>query len=239
MITKLYKSDSRGHADHGWLKTSHSFSFANYFDRSRLHFGALRVLNDDYIAPERGFGMHPHDNMEIITIPLSGTVLHKDTMGHSQTIGVDEVQHMSAGTGIYHSEYNASAEEELRLLQIWIMPDKMNIEPTYSQLKFSRQDAQGKWQTLVAPFGEQGLSINQQSKISRVFLKAGDEIEYENSSYGWGNFIFVIEGRIECNSEKAGLRDAIEINGNEKIKIKALDDSYILNIETEDYKNKN
>lgn len=239
MYTKLYKADSRGHADHGWLKTAHSFSFANYFDRSRMHFGNLRVLNDDYIAPGKGFGMHPHDNMEIVTIPLTGAVLHEDNMGHSQTIGVDEVQHMSAGTGIYHAEYNASSSEELTLLQIWIMPDQMNIKPSYSQKEFDRQLAQGKWQTLVEPEGTEGLPINQNSKISRVFLKKDDTIEYRNSDYGWGNFVFVIDGEIEAESTVAGRRDALEMVGYDKIRIKAIEDSYILNIETEDYINKN
>ena len=239
MNSKLIKSDSRGAADHGWLKTHHSFSFANYFDRSRMHFGNLRVLNDDSIAPGKGFGKHPHDNMEIVTIPLTGALMHEDSMGHMQPIGVDEVQHMSAGTGIYHSEFNASESEELTLLQLWIMPLKQNIAPTYSQRWFDRSKATVKWQTLVDPEGNEGLPINQNSKISRVFLAKGTKITYENSSYGWGNFLFVIEGAIGCNQVIAERRDAIELQGAANFEIEAIEDAYVLNIETAEYINKN
>lgn len=232
MKTVLYKSDSRGKANHGWLNTHHSFSFANYFDRNRMHFGALRVLNDDVINAGMGFGKHPHDNMEIITIPLSGAVMHEDSMGHKQSISPNEVQHMSAGTGIFHSEFNANSDKELSLLQIWIMPEEMNIKPTYKQVEFDIAPAQGSWQILIDSEGTSGLKINQKSKISRTFLKEGERIDYINSDYGWGNFIFLIEGEIEINSNILQKRDALEITEASTFQIIAKKESYILNIET-------
>lgn len=129
MKTKLYTSDSRGYADHGWLKTNHTFSFANYYNPERIHFGALRVLNDDWVAAGEGFGKHPHDNMEIITIPFSGEILHQDSMGNKGVIKPGEIQVMSAGTGIFHSEYNHSKDQPLTLFQIWIIPNKKNVTP--------------------------------------------------------------------------------------------------------------
>lgn len=235
MKTQLYKSESRGNANHGWLKTNHSFSFANYYDRTRMHFGAIRVLNDDVIAAGKGFGKHPHDNMEIITIPLSGAVMHEDSMGHKQTISPNEVQHMSAGTGIFHSEYNASTDDELTLLQIWIMPKLLNIKPIYNQVEFDLTKASGKWQTIIDQEGTSGLKINQESKISRAFLKAGEHIEYTNSDFGWGNYIFLIEGEIEIGSETLNKRDALEITEVKSFEITAKKESYILNIETTNF----
>ena len=135
MNTVLHKSSTRGHADHGWLKAYHSFSFANYYNPERMHFGVLRVLNDDSIAPSKGFGTHPHDNMEIITIPFEGGLEHKDSMGNSSVINAGEIQVMSAGTGIYHSEFNANNDSFVKLLQIWIFPNKKSVTPRYDQIK--------------------------------------------------------------------------------------------------------
>jgi redox-sensitive bicupin YhaK (pirin superfamily) len=164
MKTILHKSHTRGHANHGWLDTYHSFSFANYFNPERIQFGNLRVLNDDIVAPGSGFGKHPHDNMEIITIPIKGSLMHEDSMGHKQEITENEVQVMSAGTGIFHSEFNASGTDFVNLLQIWVLPDKRNIEPTYDQKKFDSKGAINQWQTLVSP--ENGpLKLNQQTLI--------------------------------------------------------------------------
>lgn len=147
----FHAANERGHADHGWLNAHHSFSFAGYHDPSKIHFGALRVLNDDIVAPGMGFGKHPHDNMEIITIVLSGALEHKDSMGHTQAIKTNEVQVMSAGTGVFHSEYNHSHTEEVNLLQIWIFPEKRNVEPQYDQRLFDPAERINKWQTLVSP----------------------------------------------------------------------------------------
>ncbi len=230
MKTTLHRANTRGHADHGWLKTHHTFSFANYYDPERVHFGNLRVLNDDIIAPGTGFGKHPHDNMEIITIPLSGTVMHQDSMGHKQTIGPNEVQVMSAGTGIFHSEYNASEKEELSLLQIWIFPEKKNIKPVYDQVKFDTVEAQNKWQFLVN--GVNGpLRINQQASIARVFLSQGHEISYWHSSLSRKSYVFLIDGEIEAGNIALQPRDGLGIEEIEEFKIKALKDSYLINIE--------
>jgi len=147
----LHKSDTRGHANHGWLKAKHSFSFASYYNPERMNFGALRVLNDDIVQPKMGFGTHPHQNMEIITIPLKGALSHKDSMGNKRTIEVNEIQVMSAGTGVTHSEFNDSKTEEVSLLQLWIIPQEMNIKPNYEQRQFSEEGKMNQIQTVVAP----------------------------------------------------------------------------------------
>ncbi|MFW6370882.1 MAG: pirin family protein, partial [Bacteroidota bacterium] len=164
----IHRSNTRGHHNYGWLDTRHTFSFAQYFDPQRTGFGALRVLNDDVVKPNMGFGEHPHDNMEIISIPIKGTLKHKDSAGHEQIIKEHEVQVMSAGTGVFHSEYNASKDEDVNFLQIWIYPDKKNVSPSYNQKYFEAEDAQDKWQLLVGPNGEDGLHINQNATISRA-----------------------------------------------------------------------
>lgn len=144
MKTTIHKAKTRGHANHGWLNSYHTFSFANYYDPDRVHFGNLRVLNDDVVAPGMGFGKHPHDNMEIISIPLKGSLAHEDSMGQKEIIKENEVQVMSAGTGIFHSEFNASQSETVNFLQLWILPEKKNIKPTYSQFAFNISDAQNQ-----------------------------------------------------------------------------------------------
>jgi redox-sensitive bicupin YhaK (pirin superfamily) len=229
MKTTLHRANTRGHADHGWLNTHHTFSFANYYDPERVHFGNLRVLNDDVIAPGTGFGKHPHDNMEIITIPISGTVLHQDSMGHKQTIGPNEVQVMSAGTGIFHSEYNASGTEELSLLQIWIFPEKKNIKPVYDQVKFDENEAQNRWQFLVN--GDGPLKINQQASISRVFLTKGHEITYSHSNLSRKSYVFLIDGEIEVGNIVLQKRDGLGLEDCSEFNVKALKDSYLINIE--------
>ena len=152
----LYRAESRGHANHGWLDSYHSFSFANYYDPEKMHFGALRVLNDDTVAPGMGFGAHPHDNMEIISIPLEGNLRHQDNMGHATVIRKGDVQAMSAGTGIRHSEYNESKENPVKFLQIWIIPDRRQVQPRYSQVTLNEKDRHNKLQQIVSPDGEEG-----------------------------------------------------------------------------------
>jgi len=229
----IYKSESRGKFQNDWLNTRYSFSFADYFDRERMNFGALRVLNDDIVQPGMGFGTHPHDNMEIITIPLSGKLAHRDSMGHQQEIGVDEVQVMSAGTGIFHSEFNPSPTEEVSLFQIWIYPKKRNIEPIYNQRVFNSKDAQSKWNEIVSgDFSNQDvLHINQDAKISRVFLKQGEVVDYHLNESSYGSFIFMVYGQVEIEGEKLDSRDAIGIYNTKTLKINATKDSYVLNIE--------
>jgi len=229
MKTKLYEASSRGYANYGWLDTHYSFSFADYYNPDRIHFGNLRVLNDDIVQTGSGFGKHPHDNMEIVTVPIYGKLSHKDSMGHEQTIGPDEVQVMSAGTGIFHSEYNNS-NEDVNILQLWIFPKTKNTKPTYDQAVFNREEAQGKWQFLVN--GEKSpLTINQQARISRVFIEKDEKIEYSLMPGAYGNFLFVIDGAIEVENTTANKRDAIEITQTEKFSVTAKEKTYLLNIE--------
>ncbi|HNW49959.1 MAG TPA: pirin family protein [Prolixibacteraceae bacterium] len=230
MITVVHKANTRGHANHGWLDTHHTFSFANYWDPERVHFGNLRVLNDDIIAAGTGFGKHPHDNMEIITVPITGKVLHQDSMGHTQTIGVNEVQVMSAGTGIFHSEYNASETDDLSLLQIWILPEKRNIKPVYNQLLFDSEMAQNRWQILVDD--ENGpLKINQHAVISRIFLDKGKEVSYSLKRGSERSYLFVIEGSVEMDGVKFDARDGVGLEETNEFKMKALTKALVLNIE--------
>lgn len=229
----IYRANSRGHFKNEWLNTKYSFSFADYHDRNRMNFGVLRVLNDDIIKPGTGFGMHPHDNMEIITIPLKGSLKHKDSMGNIQALNPNEVQVMSAGTGIFHSEFNDSDNEEVELFQIWIYPALKNIVPSYDQKVFDTEDAQNKWQLLVSGFETKNgsLTINQNAKISRVFLKAGKELEYKIDNHSLGCFLMVASGEIEIDNEILNHRDTIGITECGQLKIKAKEDSFIINIE--------
>lgn len=232
----VYKANTRGHFQNEWLNTSYSFSFADYYDRNHMHFGALRVLNDDVIQPSTGFGKHPHDNMEIITIPIYGSLSHEDSMGHRQEIKANEVQVMSAGTGIFHSEFNANPTEEVNLLQIWIFPAKRNIKPSYDQKVFDPELARGQWQTLVSAYeAENGsLTINQNAKIKRVFLNKGETIDYQLNEQSYGSFIFVINGQVEIDHNELSKRDAMGITETKQFTIKAEENSYVLNIEVPD-----
>lgn len=229
----FHAANERGHADHGWLNAHHSFSFAGYHDPSKVHFGALRVLNDDIVAPGMGFGKHPHDNMEIITIVLRGALEHKDSMGHTQAIKPNEVQVMSAGTGVFHSEYNHSRTEEVNLLQIWIFPEKRNVEPRYDQRLFDSAERNNKWQTLVSPMGkmDNGLKINQQGWILRSNLQTGNALDYMVHTKDHGVYLFVIDGSVTVEGQTLNKRDAIGISDIEKLKIEAIADSDILLLE--------
>jgi hypothetical protein len=236
MKSIIYKAGSRGHFENEWLNTRYSFSFADYFDRSRVHFGALRVLNDDIIQPNGGFGKHPHDNMEIITVPLSGKLVHQDSMGHEQEIKVNEVQVMSAGSGIFHSEFNASQTDECHLLQIWIYPSVKNIKPRYDQKYFDPELAKNNWQFLVSGHDNSNgaLPIHQNAKISRLILSSGNNKSYTLSEQSFGSFVFVIKGEIEIENNKLLERDSISIYNTKTFRIKAKRDSHILNIEVPD-----
>jgi quercetin 2,3-dioxygenase len=229
MKTELYKSNTRGHANYGWLDTNYSFSFADYYNSERVHFGNLRVLNDDIIDADNGFGRHPHDNMEIITVPIYGQLTHKDSMGHEQVIGVNEVQVMSAGTGLFHSEYNNS-DEAANILQIWIFPKQKNIKPTYDQAWFDPKEAAGKWQFLINNEASP-LKINQDARISRIKLEKDAETKYTLLPGSHGTFLFVIEGSVTVNGIKLDKRDALEISETKEFKVIGNEDSYLLNIE--------
>ncbi len=212
MKLTVHRSGCRGHADHGWLKTWHSFSFASYYNPDRMHFGALRVLNDDIIEAGMGFGTHPHDNMEIITIVLDGELEHRDSMGNGSVIRPGEVQVMSAGTGIKHSEFNHSEANEAKLLQIWVFPDKKNVEPRYGQAKFEEDEMNGKWRTVVSPDGQdESLWIHQQAWFSLGDFRPGSTVGYQLKKADNLIYLFVISGEVEVGAEKLNQRDALGI----------------------------
>ena len=232
MKTILHKAETRGGANHGWLNAKHTFSFANYYDPSRMNFGALRVLNDDIIAPSMGFGTHPHDNMEIITIPLSGDLEHKDSMGFSEVIRENDVQILSAGTGIQHSEKNKSHENEVRLLQIWIFPKERNIKPNYDQKTFLPEEKMNKMLQIVSPIGdEKGIDINQDVWFSIGKLDAGFEDTYTLRKKGNGVYAFVIEGDVSIDNEALNRRDGLGISETDSFKIKANGNAELLLME--------
>lgn len=232
MKTVFHPESSRGQMDYGWLKARYSFSFARWFNPERVQFGALRVLNDDRVAKGQGFGTHPHDNMEIITIPLEGAVAHKDSMGSAETVSAGEVQVMSAGTGIQHSEFNPSETEDLRLFQIWIFPRERGVEPRYEQKRFAADDRAGKLQLLVSPDGEgESLWINQDAWLSRIDLKAGEEFEYKLRRSGDGVYVMNIDGAAQIDSESLSTRDAMGVWDTDGFEITAEQDTQLLFIE--------
>ena len=228
--TVFHAADKRGHADHGWLNARHSFSFASYHDPSKVHFGMLRVLNDDIVSPGMGFGKHPHDNMEIITIVLDGTLEHKDSMGHTQTIVPNEAQVMSAGTGVVHSEYNHSKDKHVNLLQSWIFPAKTNVQPRYDQRMFAPEERINKLQTLVSPIDntDDGLKINQDAWIYRTTLEAGKSLSLTPHSKKHGLYIFVIDGKINAGTQLLGKKDALGISETDSVDLSAIDTSDVL-----------
>ncbi|EGV45016.1 pirin family protein [Bizionia argentinensis JUB59] len=235
MKTILYKAEDRGFANHGWLQANHSFSFANYFDKEKMNFGALRVLNDDVIAPKMGFGTHPHENMEIITIPLSGVLKHRDDMHQDwQSVSSDEVQVMSAGTGIQHSEINGSEKEHLNIFQIWITPNKQNVNPRYGQKKFLKEDRNNNLQILVISMDdshEGSLKINQDAVISRIDLDADKTYNYTLKSNNHGVYIMNISGNVTIDSTTLETRDALGVSQTDQFLITANDASGLLFIE--------
>jgi len=217
-----HNANSRGLVDHGWLKSNHSFSFANYYNSDRMNFGALRVLNDDIVQPKMGFGTHPHQNMEIISIPLKGTLSHKDSMNNIRSLEVNEVQVMSAGTGLTHSEFNDSKTDEVHFLQLWITPEKLGITPSYNQKIFNPENRKNKFQTLVSPKNNHvkgSLSINQQAYISIIDLDEGVCLEYKLHN---GAYFFIIQGKIVIENEELGSRDALGVTLTNKVTLKAI-----------------
>lgn len=228
--TIFHSADSRGHADHGWLNAKHSFSFAGYYDPSRIHFGALRVLNDDIVAPGMGFGKHPHDNMEIITIVLEGALEHKDSMGHTEAIHPGEVQVMSAGTGVFHSEYNHNRDKEVNLLQTWIFPDKKNVQPRYDQRMFDAEGRNNKLQLLVSPIynDDEGLKIHQNAWVYRTNLEKGMSLRHNMHSNRNGVYMFVIDGKINTEGQQLNKRDAIGISETDSFEFTAEENSDLI-----------
>lgn len=233
MKYELHPASSRGTADYGWLKATYSFSFANYYNPARIHFGALRVLNDDYIEGGMGFGKHPHDNMEIVTIPLSGAVAHEDSTGMKGIVKAGDVQIMSAGTGIFHSEKNASHTEPLQLFQVWVLPKLKDIAPRYDQRTYDVSEYKNNWKTIVSPLGSavDSLQVNQDTYFNITHLDAGLSLDYAFHFDRQGAFIMVIEGQIEVAGQTLNRRDAIGISETAGVSIKATENSQVLLIE--------
>lgn len=219
----LHKADTRGHANHGWLDSKHTFSFANYYNPERMHFGVLRVLNDDQVAPGMGFGTHPHENMEIISIPLEGDLEHKDSMGNIAVIRHGDIQVLSAGTGITHSEYNKNKDKEVKFLQIWIFPNKQNVTPRYSQISLKIEDRHNNFQQIISPNSDDdGAWINQNAWFSMGNFDSEFETTYNLKSSQNGVYIFVLEGEIEVNGQILSKRDGFGIWDTDSFSLKAL-----------------
>lgn len=228
----IHRADTRGFADHGWLKSFHTFSFANYRNAERMNFGLLRVLNDDTVAAGMGFGEHPHDNMEIVSIALKGSLEHQDSMGNKTIIKPNEVQIMSAGTGVRHSEYNHSKEEEVKFLQIWVFPKEKNIKPRYEQKTFSPEDKKNKLKTVVSPDHTGGsITINQDAYFSLGILDKGTIVNYKVNKSGNGVYLFVLEGTLEVGDEILNRRDGMGISETESFDVKATSSAEVLLME--------
>ncbi len=227
----IQKASDRGAANHGWLNAKYYFSFSNYQDPEKIHFGALRVLNDDIVAGGGGFPPHPHDNMEIVTIPLSGALAHKDNTGGAGIIKAGDVQIMSAGTGVQHSEVNESKTEAVNLFQLWVFPKKSNIKPRYDQRTFDVNDRINKWEVVVSPNeADNALWINQDSIFALTKLEAGKSLSYENSFKGNGVYLVVINGTVTVNDTVLNKRDAAGIEAD-SFTITASEDAELLAVE--------
>jgi redox-sensitive bicupin YhaK (pirin superfamily) len=234
MKTIIHKADTRGYADHGWLKSHHTFSFASYQDSERMNFGMLRVLNDDVVQPKMGFGTHPHQNMEIISIPLKGALSHKDNMGNKRAIEVGEVQVMSAGIGLTHSEFNDSKTDAVNFLQLWIIPEEISVEPNYEQREFTDEGKKNQLQTIVAPKDKlegDALPLSQQAYIYRTNLEIDKSIGVILKSQENGLYIFVVDGEIEVEGNLLSKRDAIGVSETKQILIKSKENSELIIIE--------
>ena len=224
----IIQSDSRGKADHGWLKARHTFSFADYYDPARVHFGALRVINEDRVAPGQGFATHPHRDMEILTYIISGTIEHKDSMGNGTLIRAGELQRMTAGTGVLHSEFNPSEDEELHLLQIWIMPEAKNLEPGYEQTLFAREDKLNALRLVASRHGRNGsLTIHQDVDLYASVLETGHEVALDDVA-ARRVFVQVVSGDIDVNGEALGAGDGAQIRGSDTVRIAARSEAEFL-----------
>ena len=232
MKTNLFKASDRGSADYGWLKPNYYFSFSQYHNPAKVHFGLLRVLNDDFIAGGGKFQTHPHDNMEIVTIPFTGALQHKDSTGGEGVIKAGDIQIMSAGTGVQHSEANASETDPVTLFQIWVFPKENNIKPRYDQRNFDVNDRNNKWQIVVSPKAEDdALWINQDARFSLAKMDGGNSLTYENGFNGNGVFLVVINGSVKVNDIELGKRDAVGIYDTDSFTITASAAAELLAIE--------
>jgi len=232
MKTIFYPAAERGHANFGWLDSHHSFSFGQWHNAQKMHFGALRVLNDDMVKAGAGFGTHPHDNMEIVSIPLSGALAHKDSTGTSEVINTGDVQIMSAGSGISHSEFNASKTDAVNFLQVWLFPKQRDIKPRYDQKTFNPAERINQWQVVVSPDEkDKAVWINQDAKFSLATIEAGAVLDYKNAFAGNGVYFFVLEGKATIAEKELNKRDAIGISETDHVTVKATDTSSVLAIE--------
>lgn len=232
MNTVVHKASTRGHANHGWLDSHHTFSFANYYNPERMNFGVLRVLNDDRVAAGKGFGTHPHDNMEIISIPLSGDLEHKDSMGNVAVIKEGDVQVMSAGTGIFHSEYNKKTDEEVRFLQIWVFPNKKNVEPRYDQISISSIKKPNEFYQILSPNKEdQGVWVHQDAWFHLGDFEANKTGSYALKKPGNGMYVFVLDGSVEIDGQQLDKRDGFGMWNKTGFELKATEKSRVLLME--------
>ena len=220
--TILHKAASRGDANHGWLHSRHTFSFADYYNPERVHFGALRVLNDDHVAAGMGFGTHPHDNMEIISIPLEGDLEHRDNMGNVAVIKNGDVQVMSAGTGITHSEYNKNKDKPVKFLQIWVFPNRNNVKPRYDQITLNINDRRNKFQQILSPDADdEGVWIYQDAWFHLGRFDKGFSVNYNIKKSSNGVYAFIIKGEVSIEGNNLNERDGLGIWNTDKISIKA------------------
>ncbi|MFZ4401217.1 MAG: pirin family protein [Bacteroidales bacterium] len=230
--TILHKAETRGDANHGWLHSRHSFSFANYYNQERMNFGALRVLNDDIVSGGQGFGMHPHDNMEIISIPLVGDLEHKDNMGNVAIIKKGDIQVMSAGTGVFHSEYNKNKDSEVNFLQIWVISNKRNVKPRYDQKSIKEMEKENAFYQILSPYSNnQGVWIYQDAWFYLGDFKSGNKETYIFNKEGNGLYIFLLEGQIDVDGQILDKRDGYGIWNTDNVSIKACKDARILLME--------
>lgn len=232
MKTDIQRSAERGSADYGWLKPNYYFSFSQYYNPHRMHFGLLRVLNDDFVAGGGGFPPHPHDNMEIVTIPLTGALQHKDSTGGQGIIRAGDIQIMSAGSGVQHSEFNASATEPVTLFQVWLFPKEKDIKPRYDQRTFDTEERKDKWQIIVSPREEdRALWINQDARFALTNMSEGSSLSYTNAFPGNGVFLVVISGEAEVSGQMLKRRDAMGISETDSFSVTATENAELLVIE--------
>lgn len=232
MNTVIHKADSRGDANHGWLHSKHTFSFANYHNPERMNFGVLRVLNDDMVSESRGFGSHPHRDMEIISLPLEGDLKHKDNMGNETIIKEGDIQVMSAGTGVMHSEYNNNPDKAVKFLQIWVIPNKQNVEPRYDQISLADISKENEFYQVLSPNkDDQGVWIHQDAWFNIGKFSKGNSDEYTINKKGNGVYAFILEGEVEINGEKLSRRDGMGIWDTASFNVKATEDARVLLME--------
>jgi len=232
MKSVLHKANTRGHVNHGWLDSNHTFSFANYYNPQRMNFGVLRVLNDDRVMAGRGFGTHPHDNMEIISIPLDGDLEHKDSMGNVAVIKKGDVQVMSAGTGIFHSEYNKNSDKEVKFLQIWLFPNKRDVNPRYDQISLNNEEMNDNLMQILSPNqDDEGVWIHQNAWFHMGNLSKGKSVEYKIKDSRNGVYAFIIDGDVSIEGQELNRRDGYGVWDTDKINIDAISNARVLLME--------